>query len=692
MALLCPRHLTVLAAALLVAATASATSIIPPENLGELAQMSDTVALVRAGASTVTQHGPLLFTLTNFEVLMSVSGEFQRDKRLTVEAPGGERDGVGWLVSGSPRFEAGQVYLLFLHERPDGVFLPQMMAYGLLRQISGRDGSTLLAPLLERAGIEAYPLAASRSVEAIGTYQELPLLAHLRAVVAGRETWNARTVTARADQLPLEAKVQSAPSGCAFEIGSGGSQYPQYPSRPLRWSAFDTGGSVTIYFGGNPPAGDAARSDGGLSELHGATTMWDGISGTSINLIYGGGSTYTMTCTASQDYPGQGDNYVIFNDPCGDIADLANCTGTLGYGGPWYTFTTSTTSDGTTWYDIISQFVVLNNGITATCLSDVSYEHMIAHELGHGMGFAHVTDPNALMYSSCDGGNCNDLNITDITCAGYAYPAAGPTATPTPTRTPTRTPTSGPTPTPTWTPTPGPTPTPTWTPTIGPTPTPTPTIPSAVPAPPTGVSASDGAFSDRVRVTWNASAGADLYQVWRNTTNNSGTGAYLAALSGTLFDDTTASPGVLYYYWLRAHNGAGWSGYSTPDTGFSGTATPTPTWTPTVVPTPTWTPTPTPTPTRTATPSILTASFAVSSAAPYVGGAVQFTDTSAGAPRSWQWTFGDGASSTDRNPTHAYALRGAYTVTLRVGNGTTTSQATRTITVGGRARRHLPRH
>ncbi|OYV92748.1 MAG: hypothetical protein B7Z68_09810 [Acidobacteria bacterium 21-70-11] len=110
-----------------------------------------------------------------------------------------------------------------------------------------------------------------------------------------------------------------------------------------------------------------------------------------------------------------------------------------------------------------------------------------------------------------------------------------------------------------------------------------------------------------------------------------------------------------------------------------------------MVPTPTWTPTPTPTPTRTATPSILTASFAVSSAAPYVGGAVQFTDTSAGVPRSWQWTFGDGASSTDRNPTHAYALRGAYTVTLRVGNATTTSQAIRTITVGARARRHLRR-
>jgi len=63
--------------------------------------------------------------------------------------------------------------------------------------------------------------------------------------------------------------------------------------------------------------------------------------------------------------------------------------------------------------------------------------------------------------------------------------------------------------------------------------------------------------------------------------------------------------------------------------------------------------------------------------------AVQFTDTSTGAPRAWRWTFGDGTSSTERNPLHIYREAGSYTIGLRVTNdaGTSTRTKTRLITV-----------
>ncbi len=51
-----------------------------------------------------------------------------------------------------------------------------------------------------------------------------------------------------------------------------------------------------------------------------------------------------------------------------------------------------------------------------------------------------------------------------------------------------------------------------------------------------------------------------------------------------------------------------------------------------------------------------------------VGEAIQFTDTSSGGPTSWQWDFGDGATSMEQNPSHAYANPGVYTVTLAVSN------------------------
>ena len=48
--------------------------------------------------------------------------------------------------------------------------------------------------------------------------------------------------------------------------------------------------------------------------------------------------------------------------------------------------------------------------------------------------------------------------------------------------------------------------------------------------------------------------------------------------------------------------------------------------------------------------------------------AVVFTDTSVNSPTDWQWTFGDGTSSTAQNPSKSYAEPGIYTVRLIAGN------------------------
>ncbi|KKH49928.1 PKD domain-containing protein [Methanosarcina sp. 1.H.A.2.2] len=43
---------------------------------------------------------------------------------------------------------------------------------------------------------------------------------------------------------------------------------------------------------------------------------------------------------------------------------------------------------------------------------------------------------------------------------------------------------------------------------------------------------------------------------------------------------------------------------------------------------------------------------------------VSFTDQSTGFPASWNWTFGDGTYSTEKNPVHIYRKSGKYSVTL----------------------------
>jgi PKD repeat protein len=55
---------------------------------------------------------------------------------------------------------------------------------------------------------------------------------------------------------------------------------------------------------------------------------------------------------------------------------------------------------------------------------------------------------------------------------------------------------------------------------------------------------------------------------------------------------------------------------------------------------------------------------------------VDFSDTSAGTPNVWSWSFGDGEVSTDQNPTHTYNHTGIFAVSLTAVNGTHTNTLT----------------
>jgi predicted phage tail protein len=94
-------------------------------------------------------------------------------------------------------------------------------------------------------------------------------------------------------------------------------------------------------------------------------------------------------------------------------------------------------------------------------------------------------------------------------------------------------------------------------------------------ATPTNVNASDGTFTDRVRVTWSAAAGASAYEVWRGTKNSSSsaTKISLSDVTGTTFDDTTAVAGKTYWYFVRAKNAVGTSAFSAGNTGYRAVAT-----------------------------------------------------------------------------------------------------------------------
>ncbi len=58
--------------------------------------------------------------------------------------------------------------------------------------------------------------------------------------------------------------------------------------------------------------------------------------------------------------------------------------------------------------------------------------------------------------------------------------------------------------------------------------------------------------------------------------------------------------------------------------------------------------------------------------------AVSFTDQSTGSPTSWQWDLGNGATSTQQNPTTTYFNSGLYTIVLTVSNSAGSNTITKT--------------
>lgn len=323
-----------------MATDSRAATIVPPANLSDLGRRSAAVVLATAVSAEPVQRGPLIFTSTRFLVTEALSGPVSNGEGMLVEAPGGEIGGQGWLVAGSPRFEAGATYLLFLSPGRNGRWQPTVMSWGVMRRVETETLGNVLVPLEEGGRISALPRLDGLVPEALVPMLEGPLVAHLSAVIEGREGWNAAAIAAPRSLLPGNGTVDTlaVPSGCSFMAGSGGK---------LRRKTFDTGGSVTM---SSALPGDSLL--GGFSEVQGALDAWEGVSGTSINLTYGGEVAYTLPCTGGQDMPDSTHSVVVFNDPCSDIANLSGCSGTLGFGGPWYKGTH--TFDGTTWMTITS--------------------------------------------------------------------------------------------------------------------------------------------------------------------------------------------------------------------------------------------------------------------------------------------------------------------------------------------------
>lgn len=666
--------------AMLLATTAGATTIVLPTD-EQLIAKSPVIVDGSVVSTQVMDRDGALWTDSVIQVSRTLKGEVA--DTITIREMGGILGDRITKLYGSPEFTKGENVLLFLEPNPRGGYRVMDLYVGKFtrgavqsgRPLWVRDDVTSEVALLDA---DLQPLHAKNIQRDANGFETF-----IHERVAGRV--GVRNYGVENPVLVREATPARNGISSEFTLLSESSIY--------RWFRFANGQAAAWYSTGSQPG----YADGGVSELRTAMAAWTGYTSANINYTYAGTRTGAM---GGLDSP-NGVNEVLFGDPLDEIAGGYNRStgGVVGRGGfngvsSRMNFTTTFTADAdhpagtllawniTEGNLTIQDGVSPTNGIPSRMLAEI-----VSHEFGHTLGFGHSADGSALMYATVTGLG-PALRADDQAAARWLYPNGS---------TPTNPPPAAP------------------------------AAPSALTAQTSSnnidlrwtdnsanelgfsiyLSANNGAFSKATDVAANAtsarlsglaSGSYRVYVVAFNATGNSAQSNTATATIGsapvakitvtpqtgvagvtsfTFYDESTGSvssrqwsfgDGATSMALVTTHVYAT-SGQFTVTLTVSGNGTSSSASTVITV-----------SPSAPVTPTVK-ASFNTSTQSPQIGEAVTFTDTSTGSPTSWTWSFGDGATSKERNPSHVYLTPGTYFVSLTAFNPTGASIANKQIEV-----------
>jgi hypothetical protein len=373
------------------------------------------VVSVEAGPATVQPSTDYLV-----EVEEMIKGHLP-GSTITVRVPGGlGADGLALKVWGAPEFRTGDEPLLFLAPNPDGSFhvLHLMLgAFNTQRAEKSEFATRDLSAAHRLPGTASLDSGAEPGIRDLGRFS----------------AW----IADRGLGIRRAADYWRQPPAGGFDRRQ--EKYTETLStdgHPIRWFSFDGGGRVSWNLdSAGQPGLDFSRTEAALQS---AIQVWSSDPTSNIQYIYGGpgGGKGGLVRT-------DGVNTVLFNDPGNaNMPGTFTCAagGVVGIGGVFFDPSSTRTYRGLAYHAAVEADVVINDGTECYFSNNPSgMAEVLAHELGHTLGFGHSADDQAVMRATAhNDGRGAQLSDDDRMAASVVYgdgtfqPAAVPPPPPPP--------------------------------------------------------------------------------------------------------------------------------------------------------------------------------------------------------------------------------------------------------------------
>ena len=348
---------------------------------------------------------------THTYVTVAIDRVFKGDiseRSIVVKQLGGRIGDETTVVIGQAEFTAGEDVLLFLDaRRRDSTLYTTALWQG--KWTLERDAATN-----ERIATRRDPDSGSHGIlRAAPERRSLAALtARLDSLGTSRTTGTRRfAVEPSADEMRGVALLPARDALPFTQLG------------PARWNEFDSSAAIPV---DTQSSGEPGLAGGGFTELGRALGAWSSASG----LRFSSGGN-TSRCFGAG--PIDARISIVFNDPCGDIADNQSI---IAIGGFSQTTSGGRTVNGLGFGRIVAGYYVTNDAADVRTLLQNSgcFQFVATHGIGHVLGMGHSTDSTAIMFpsvsfSACSGGSPG-LSGDDVAGIRFIYPGASSTTAP----------------------------------------------------------------------------------------------------------------------------------------------------------------------------------------------------------------------------------------------------------------------